>query len=530
MLEVDAMGQPVVVEDLDPDRVLALLEEKKYASRADERDKLRLAAQWCVLHPATTESGVATWSGDALPGVLNVDESLGGEGTPAVSAFTPEPVAAALGVSTLAGMKLIADALDLQHRLPRIWRLVEQLDVEPWKARQVAQATHPLSKTAAGYVDAQLAPRLASCGFAAIQTAVAHAIAKYHPELLDQREKHGKHSWHVTLQHPRPGDFDGTSLPGHRRRHPRPDRLPRPRPRPGRHVEGTRRHRRPRDPQGQGPRRDRRPPSPARPHRIGQRHDRRPPAPPPGHGAPRGSRDQPLPAPALTTCSTSTPVRPRRSGPVERLGPATLAKIRDWVGGSQVTIRPVLDPDHCAPIDGHDPTEAMREIVILRDRHCVFPWCTRDARACDQDHIAPYVPLDEGGHPARPTPTSSPRSADATTAAKPVAAGATDDDPTTPTNGTAPTAGPTSSPPRHRRDEHQLSHQTPAGSTTRTHRALEPAGTPRASTTCSAPATSRALVVGCACTNAGQFASTPPDPRLAPGRSGPTACVPAPVS
>ncbi len=211
MLEVDAMGQPVVVEDLDPDRVLALLEEKKYASRADERDKLRLAAQWCVLHPATTETGVATWSGDALPGVLHVDESLGGEGTPAVSAFTPEPVAAALGVSTLAGMKLIADALDLQHRLPRIWRLVEQLAVEPWKARQVAQATHPLSKTAAGYVDAQLAPRLASCGFAAIQTAVAHAIAKYHPELLDQREKHGKQSWHVTLQHPRPGDFDGTS-------------------------------------------------------------------------------------------------------------------------------------------------------------------------------------------------------------------------------------------------------------------------------------------------------------------------------
>ncbi len=199
MLEVDAMGQPVVVEDLDPDRVLALLEEKKYASRADERDKLRLAAQWCVLHPATTDTGVATWSGDALPGVLNVDESLGGEGTPAVSAFTPEPVAAALGVSTLAGMKLIADALDLQHRLPRIWRLVEQLAVEPWKARQVAQATHALSKTAAAYVDAQLAPRLASCGFAAIQTAVAHAIAKYHPELLDQREKHGKH---VLARHP----------------------------------------------------------------------------------------------------------------------------------------------------------------------------------------------------------------------------------------------------------------------------------------------------------------------------------------
>ncbi|GAA2151971.1 hypothetical protein GCM10009844_34770 [Nocardioides koreensis] len=30
MLEVDAMGQPVVVEDLDPDWLLAVLEEKKH--------------------------------------------------------------------------------------------------------------------------------------------------------------------------------------------------------------------------------------------------------------------------------------------------------------------------------------------------------------------------------------------------------------------------------------------------------------------------------------------------------------------
>ncbi len=82
MLEVDAMGQPVVVEDLDADWLLALLEEKKTAAREAERAKLRLAAQWCVLHPATADTGVATWAGDALPGVLHQDESLGGDGHP----------------------------------------------------------------------------------------------------------------------------------------------------------------------------------------------------------------------------------------------------------------------------------------------------------------------------------------------------------------------------------------------------------------------------------------------------------------
>ena len=30
----------------------------------------------------------------------------------------------------------------------------------------------------------------------------------------------------------------------------------------------------------------------------------------------------------------------------------------------------------------------MRDLVILRDGHCVFPGCTTDARDCDLDHIA----------------------------------------------------------------------------------------------------------------------------------------------
>src|SRR6476469_3808852 len=211
MIETDATGAPVAVEDLDDDQLLAVLEQRKLDTRASERSKLRVAAQWCVVHPATADTGVATWGGPSLPGVLGVDESLGGEGTPAVSAFAPEPVAATLGVSTAAGMRLIADALDLQHRLPRIWHLVETLQVEPWQARQVAQATHPLSKEAAGFVDGRLAPVLPSCGFGTIQTAVATAIAQYHPELLEQREQTGKQSWHVTLAHPRPGEDAGTS-------------------------------------------------------------------------------------------------------------------------------------------------------------------------------------------------------------------------------------------------------------------------------------------------------------------------------
>src|SRR5689334_17498684 len=212
MFETDATGEPVDVADLDATGLLAFLERHKLGARAEERDKLRAAAQWCVLHPATAYTGTATWGGASLlGGDLDGDESLGGDGTPAVSAFAPEPLAATLGVASETGMKLIADALDLQHRLPRIWRLVKRLEVEPYKARHVAQATHRLSREAAAYVDEQLADRLPSCSWRAIETAVAHAIARHHPELLEQREKSGKQSWHVTLRHPAPSEYAGTS-------------------------------------------------------------------------------------------------------------------------------------------------------------------------------------------------------------------------------------------------------------------------------------------------------------------------------
>jgi hypothetical protein len=100
-------------------------------------------------------------------------------------------------------------------------------------------------------------------------------------------------------------------------------------------------------------------------------------------------------------------------GTVERLGAATLDLLADWLRrAGKLTIRPVLDPyrtgpdrigrpGRVGPVDRHDPPEAMRETVVLRDGHCVFPGCTVDARSCDLDHIEPYVSPDDGGPPGQ---------------------------------------------------------------------------------------------------------------------------------
>ena len=147
------------VGDLDPVGVLEAAAEAEQPERRAAFRKLQLAAHWADLHPATADTGVETFGGAALL----ADESLGGDGTPAVAAFTPEPFALALGMSPSAGAPLIADALDLRHRLPILWKRVSRLEVPAWQARRVARQTHRLSKAAAIWVDEQLADRT-TCG------------------------------------------------------------------------------------------------------------------------------------------------------------------------------------------------------------------------------------------------------------------------------------------------------------------------------------------------------------------------------
>jgi hypothetical protein len=43
----------------------------------------------------------------------------------------------------------------------------------------------------------------------------------------------------------------------------------------------------------------------------------------------------------------------------------------------------------------------MREFVVVRDGTCVFPWCGRNARLGDLDHIVPF----DHDHPGRGGPT-----------------------------------------------------------------------------------------------------------------------------
>ena len=101
-------------------------------------------------------------------------------------------------------------------------------------------------------------------------------------------------------------------------------------------------------------------------------------------------------------------------GEIEKLGAATLTKIRDWVGHHQVVIQPVLNMARRDAIDSHDPPPWMRDLVVLRDSHCIFPRCQVDARSCDLDHFDPLrrertTRPNPARQPRRPVPATPPR-------------------------------------------------------------------------------------------------------------------------
>ena len=105
----------------------------------------------------------------------------GGDGTPTVAGFAAAELGCALGVTAGAASRLIGDALDLRHRLPRCWARVLNAEVPGHHARRVAQATRQLSQEAAARVDNEIAGKLSSLSYGRLETCLEAAVYKADP-------------------------------------------------------------------------------------------------------------------------------------------------------------------------------------------------------------------------------------------------------------------------------------------------------------------------------------------------------------
>ncbi|MCW2756926.1 MAG: endonuclease, partial [Nocardioidaceae bacterium] len=161
--------------------VLDAVRSERAAADAAEARLLALACDWADLHPADSidDAAVLIRGGDTAL-------AIAGDGAPLVSEFAIAEYAAALRVPTRVGRDRIGLALELRHRLPRVWSRVMAGDLPAWRARRIAEQTMGLSFEAAAYVDQQIAAFAHRIGPAETERLVADATARFMPDLADE--------------------------------------------------------------------------------------------------------------------------------------------------------------------------------------------------------------------------------------------------------------------------------------------------------------------------------------------------------
>jgi hypothetical protein len=138
-------------------------------------DLLVAAVEWAAMHePVPGDEAGWLVAGGFVP--------IAGEGAPLVGEFAVAEFAAAVGMTTEAGKALVGQAIELAHRLPKLWSLVGAWRVPGWQARRVADKTMSLSQEAAGFVDAQVAGVVGKVGVAQLDRLVEEAKRRHMPQ------------------------------------------------------------------------------------------------------------------------------------------------------------------------------------------------------------------------------------------------------------------------------------------------------------------------------------------------------------
>lgn len=377
--------------DRTPRELLDSAEDALRARRRAEVDDLLVALAWADLHggpPATDVPG-----GDRLV-------RLGGDGTPKVRDLCLEELSVARQAHVASTRAAMADALDLRHRLPKVWAAVQELVCEPWVARKVARMSRDLARDKVALVDTAVAAALHQAPSRVLAIAEAKVIeadtAAHEADLAARGRERG-----VWLGRTTPADpEDPTSGRGSRSLFAKlaaEDALwvdtmidevadllaDSPALRAQHHPD-----------LGDDPTRDQLRAAAfgwvARPTELSE---------------------------LLTHGSTSDQTEHRRQRSVvyihlseaaleagsgvaraEALGPVLVQRLAELLGHAHIDLKPVIDLNTGASVNGYEHPTAMKERTFLRSLGDVFPHAAGLGRRVDIDHAVPY---DRDGPPGQ---------------------------------------------------------------------------------------------------------------------------------
>lgn len=413
----------------------------------------QLAAHWADLHSPDSLEPVQTVLAGAERGRV-----LGGAGTPEVLEFAAEELGARLEMSGLAAELLMADALDVRHRLPLLWSMVCSGGVRVWRVRKVAVATRHLSEIAAAAVDRAVAGSVALLPWGRFENLLDAKIIEADPLLAEERVRIWESERFVRAGRSRQGlktlvaraaagdvvvfvatvnriaeilaaQGDGDTadvrrskaigilgqpalalemLWAHANDEPTPDLPPEPAPagaEPGEDAATGNLFTGPEVQDEDGDLTPSVPPAPPAP-----------PAPPvpdePSGGLvvrrPRVSSAALGPRVVLYVHLSAESVRAGQTdlgvARFEGCGPVTTGQLRRFLGGSNVelTVQPVVDlNDPPAAVDAYEAPARLREHLTLASPTSGFPFSPSVSRRMDLDHTVAYRPPERGGPPGQ---------------------------------------------------------------------------------------------------------------------------------
>lgn len=350
-------------------------------------DNLLTALAWadaCSVDPATEPAPPAR-GGEALV-------PLGGEGTPEVRELAMVELAVARCEHVLATRSLLADGLDLRHRLPRFWSQVQALACPLWVARRIARMSRALRQEQIGSIDAVVAKNAHQPPGKLLPIA-EKAVLEADTRTARERLEANRRKQMVSISSPRPGDALDENEAGLRSVYARVDatdavwldatieRLADALAARPEHADTARESLRAEAFGMLG-----------RPDRVHELLN------PVDAASPRTPTRRAIVYVHLHQAAARGPVPLSPVGEVEGLGPMLLDQLTRLLTGAQVTLTPVIDLHQTGAVDGYAHPEKMRERIILRTRGEVFPHSPSRTRRIDLDHAVPYRP---GGPPGQ---------------------------------------------------------------------------------------------------------------------------------
>ena len=388
---VGDMTPDLAIDDLDAAATLAAVEGELVARRAAEARDLALAAHWADLHASDPQRGQGAWrlwqGEDRLV-------QVGGDGTPEVQELCLIELSISRQVHPHTGRKLVADALDLRHRLPRWWAAVQGLRMESWVARKVATLSRELDAVSVRLVDAALPDDLGEVSpariFQVVQAKILEADPARHAAVVDEAKRKRFVSMSRTdefgLRHMiarvRAGDAVWVDAMVERVAEILAPRFP----------AGTTKDQLRSEAFGWL----------ARPAELLQLLLEVHPDP---------TLDQTELTDALRSVDPAR-LRPQavlyihlhetavRSdlgvARVEEIGPVLGREIPEWLGHAHVTVKGVVDVADQVSFDSYETPQSVRERVHLRTPADSFPHANQTGRRLDHDHVDPYVPGQSG--------------------------------------------------------------------------------------------------------------------------------------